>query len=448
VGTRKTTQPRSLSEEQLLKMLAEWDSLPVSQHRKIFTKLDRHSAEELFFKVSAHDQAELFNGLPEFDRKSWIRLLPPDDAADLIQELPVSDRAHALELLDHTTRMEVLGLLAYKEDEAGGLMNPRYARLRPDMTVDEALRYLREQTRSQVETIYYAYVLDSAQRLLGAISLREIFSAPHDKKVSEIMATGDQITFVRENQSQEEIARLFSQKEHRALPVLDEEGRMKGIITVDDVVDILREEATEDIQKIGGMEAMYDPYFKTSLFEMIKKRVGWLLILFLGEMFTANAMGYYADEIAKVVVLALFVPLIVSSGGNSGSQATTLIIRAMALGEVRLQDWWRVFFREAASGVVLGIVLGTFGILRIVLWPNREALYGAHYPLIAVAVGFSVAGIVMWGTLVGSMLPLVLRRLGFDPAAASAPFVATLVDVTGLVIYFTMANIFLRGTVF
>ena len=436
---------RTLSEADLKKMLADWDGIPSNQHRKIFTKLDRWSAEELFLKVSTQGQAELFCGLPEFDRKSWIRLLPPDDAADLIQELPEQDRLHALDLLDQPTRMEVLGLMAYKEDVAGGLMNPRYARLRSDMTTDQALRYLREQTRAQVETIYYAYVLDGSQRLLGAVSLRELFSASPDKKVNEIMATGDQMVFVRENQPQEEIARLFSQKEHRALPVLDDEGHMKGIITVDDIVHIVQEEATEDIQKMGGMEAFDEPYFKIAFLQMVKKRAGWLLILFIGEMFTATAMGYYEDEIAKAVVLALFVPLIMSSGGNSGSQATTLVIRAMALGEVRLHDWWRVLYREIAAGLVLGVVLGFVGLARISFWPARETLYGPHYQIIAVAIGFSLIGIVTWGTLIGSMLPMVLRRLGFDPAASSAPFVATLVDVTGLVIYFSVASIFLKG---
>ncbi|MBI3440833.1 MAG: magnesium transporter [Proteobacteria bacterium] len=427
-------------------MLADWNSFSDNKQKRIFGTLDRRSAEELFLRVHGHAQAELFFCLPEFDRKSWIRLLPPDDAADLIQELPEAGRHHALDLLDHPTRLEVLGLMAYKEDVAGGLMNPRYARLRPGITVDEALRYLREQTRAQVETIYYAYVLDRHQTLLGAVSLRELFNAPSDKKLDEVMTTADKVVFVRETQTQEEIARVFANKEHRALPVLDAEGHMKGIITIDDVVHVVQEEATEDMQKMGGMEALDEPYFKIGMGDMIKKRAGWLLALFIGEMFTATAMGFYEHEIEKAVVLALFVPLIISSGGNSGSQATTLIIRAMALGEVRLNDWWRVFCREAVSGLILGLILGVVGTMRIFFWPARETLYGLHYPLIAMAVGCSLVGIVLWGALMGSMLPMVLRRIGFDPAAASAPFVATLVDVTGLVIYFTIASIILHGT--
>jgi magnesium transporter len=445
---RKKVSPKpvSLSEQDIEKLLADWASLPEVNKTEIFRSLDRHSAEELFLRVHGHDQAELFFCIPEFDRKAWIRMLPPDDAADLIQEVPESDRPQVLDLLDGPTRMEVTGLMAYKEDVAGGLMNPRYARLRPGITVDEALRYLREQTRAQAETIYYAYVLDRSQKLLGAVSLRELFSAPSGKKIDEVMVTGDQVAYVREDQTQEEIEKIFANKEHRTLPVVDAEGHMKGIITVDDVVHIVREEATEDIQKMGGMEALDEPYFKTPLSHMIKKRAGWLLALFIGEMFTATAMGYYSHEIERAVVLALFVPLIMSSGGNSGSQATTLIIRAMALGEVRLKDWWRVFFRECVSGVSLGTVLGIVGACRIYFWPARKTLYGEHYPLLALAVGCSLVGIVLWGALMGSMLPMILRRMKFDPAAASAPFVATLVDVTGLVIYFTIASVILRGT--
>lgn len=444
--THDFKKSRSLSESELEKLLAEWGSIPTEQHDEVFKKLDKHAAEEIFLRLDGHSQAEIFCALPAFERKSWIRILPPDDAADMIQELPEKDRAHALDLLDHPTRMEVLGLMAYKEDEAGGLMNPRYARLRPDMTVDEALRYLREQTRAQVETIYYAYVLDREQHLLGAVSLRELFSATPDKKVNDIMATGDQVAFIRENETQEEIARHFSKKEHKALPVLDDGGHMKGIITLDDVVHMVTEEATDDIQKMGAVETLDEPYFKVAMLSMVKKRAGWLLALFIGEMFTANAMASYEDEIQKAVVLSLFVPLVMSSGGNSGSQATTLVIRAMALGEVRLKDWARVFGRELVSGAALGLILGVVGLARVYFWPSRETLYGPHFAQLAVAIGISLVGIVLWGSLVGSMLPMMLKRLGVDPAVASAPFVATFVDVTGLIIYFTTAKLILGET--
>jgi len=272
------------------------------------------------------------------------------------------------------------------------------------------------------------------------VSLRLLFTSRPEKQVQEIMAKGKDLVTIPDTMDQEEITRIFSKKEHVALPVVDREGRMQGIVTIDDVVKVVEEETTEDFQKIGGMEALDAPYFKISFTEMIRKRAGWLLALFIGEMFTATAMGYYKTEIERAVVLTMFLPLIISSGGNSGSQATTLIIRAMALGDVRLRDWWRVCFKEIASGLVLGLILGAVGLVRIFFWPWRESMYGPNYGLISITVSISLIGVVLWGTLIGSMLPFLLRKIGFDPAAASAPFVATLVDVTGLVIYFSVAS--------
>jgi magnesium transporter len=311
------------------------------------------------------------------------------------------------------------------------------------MSVDEAIRYIRAQSKQQAETIYYGYVLDSEQHLLGVVSFRELFITPSDRLVREFMKT-DLVT-LPEEMDQEEVSKKFAEAGLLALPVVDSQGRMKGVVTVDDVVEVVREEATEDIQKLGGVEALENPYLQTGFFEMIKKRGGWLVVLFLGEMFTATAMSHFEGEIQRAVVLALFIPLIISSGGNSGSQASTLIIRALALEEIRLKDWWRVFLRELLAGLVLGIFLGTIGLFRVLLWPGREKIYGEHYVLIAVTVAVSLIGVVIWGVLAGSMLPFVLRRFRFDPASASAPFVATLVDVTGLVIYFTVANLMLRG---
>jgi magnesium transporter len=372
-----------------------------------------------------------------------VRLLPPDDAADLVQEVEDEEKYRILSLLDDQTRREVTALLAYKEDEAGGLMSSRYVRLRPDMFVDEAISYLRAQARTQVETIYYAYVLDSDQKLLGAVSFRELFMASPRKRVREIMATD--IVALHEETPQEEVSRIFSQNDLMAIPVVDEQGHIKGIVTVDDVVGVMQEEATEDIQKIGAVEALEGPYMQTSFLEMIKKRAGWLVFLFLGESLTATAMGYFEGQIAKAVVLALFIPLIISSGGNSGSQASTLIIRAIALREVRLRDWWRVFIREVSAGLTLGVILGAVGLLRVMFWPARLTIYGEHYEIIALTIGISLIGVVLWGTLAGSMLPFILRRLGADPATASAPLVATLVDVTGLIIYFSVAHVILSG---
>jgi magnesium transporter len=324
--------------------------------------------------------------------------------------------------------------------------------LRPDASVDEAISYLRRQTRERVESIYYAYVLDEQQKLVGVVSFRQLMMARGDARVREVMVT-DLVT-VQDEMDQEAVARVFAQHNLMCVPVLDAEGRMKGIVTADDIVDVVREEATEDIQKIGGTVALDAPYLQVGFRDMLKKRAGWLTALFVGEMFTQSAMGRYENEIQQVTQLALFVPLILSVGGNSGSQASTLVIRAMALGEVRLRDWWRVFMRELASGLALGALLAIVGFVRILIWQftfhsakdPSQGYYGQSYLNIAAAVTMSVIAIATWGTLAGSLLPFLLKRVGFDPASASAPLVATLVDVTGLVIYFTTAHAILVGT--
>ncbi len=421
-----------------------WPALSREERLESFKLVPLATADDFFLSLSSQEQAELIQAMPPGERRSLARLLAPDDAVDLVQALPPEPRASLLDELDPVTRREVQALLAYAEDEAGGLMNPRFVRLRPEMNIDEAIRYLRKQTRERAETVYYAYALDAQQHLEGVVSLRELLQASPEKCVSDVMQR-DPVT-ASETLDQESLSRLFSEHDLMAIPVVDDERRMKGIVTVDDIVDVVQEEATRDIQKVGGMEALEAPYFEVSFKDMLRKRAGWLLILFIGEMLTATAMGYFEDEIARAVILALFVPLIISSGGNSGSQATTLIIRAMALNEVRLRDWWRVVRREASAGLSLGAVLGAVGFTRIVLWEKLFHLYGEHYLRVALTVALALVGVVTWGTLSGSMLPFVLRRLGFDPASASAPFVATLVDVSGLVIYFSVASLILRGT--
>jgi magnesium transporter len=421
-----------------------WSSLAPVARLEAFKALSRAEAEDFFWNLSAPDQVELLLALPAMERRGWMRLLAPDDAADAVQAAPEEERDGLLALLDDSARKEVTALLAYAEDQAGGLMSPRFARVRPDMTADEAISYLHKQARERVETIYYVYVLDTQQRLVGVVSFRQLFEAPGGTKVRNLMQT--EVVTVSEQMDQEDVGLLFAKHSLLAIPVVDADGHMKGVVTVDDIVDVVQEEATEDIQKIGGMEALDEPYLDIGLFRMIRKRAGWLSALFISETLTATAMGYYEHEIARAVVLALFIPLIISSGGNSGSQASTLVVRAMALGEVRLRDWWRVMRREFAAGLALGSILGMIGLLRILLWPTRATIYGEHYVLIAITVACSLVGVVLWGTISGSMLPLMLRRLGFDPASASAPFVATLVDVTGLVIYFTVASGILYGT--
>ncbi|HET9984041.1 MAG TPA: magnesium transporter [Longimicrobiales bacterium] len=424
-----------------------WPLLSIEERVEGFRLLPPEEAEEFFLDLSARDQADLVLALPRAERRLWLRLLPPDDVADLIQEAEPEERADLLALLDETTRREVTALLAYEEDEAGGLMNPRFIRVRPDMTVDEAIAYLRRQALAGTqgpELLYYGYVLDADQHLLGVVSLRQLLASSPRKLVRDVMEP-DVVT-VPEEMDQESVARQFEDYDLVAIPVIDAAGRMKGVVTVDDIVDVVREEATEDIQKYGGMEALDEPYLQIDFLQMIRKRVGWLSILFVSEMFTYTAVSFFEGAIEKAAVLAAFMPLIISSGGNSGSQASTLVIRAMAVGDVRLRDWWRVIRRELAAGLALGSILGLIGLVRVILWHSIGGAYGPYFLRVAFVIGLSVLGVVTWGTFAGSVLPMILRRLGFDPASASAPFVATLVDVTGLVIYFSVAVALLRGT--
>src|SRR2546429_4760033 len=403
--------------------LDAWNTLAEEERVTTFQQLPYAEKDDFFLALSARDQAELILSLPPGERRIWARLLPPDDATDLIQEAPEEERAGLMALMDDYTRREVGALLAYAEDDAGGLMGTRFARLRPDMTVDEAIAYLRRQAE-QVETIHYAYVLDSEQHLLGIVPLRRLMSARKDQTVREIMRTD--FVAASEEMDQEALAKLFSEEHLFARPIVDKEGRMQGIVTVDDIVNVVTEEASEDIQKIGGMEALEGPYLQSAFKEMVKKRGGWLAALFLGEMLTATAMGYFEEEIAKAVVLALFIPLIIRSGWKSRCEARNLVVRALALRELRLRDWWKVCGREIAAGLVLGAFLGAIGFFRIVLWQRlRFVDYGPHYLLVALTVCGALIGVVGFGTLTGSMLPFILRKLGFDPATASAPFVAT-----------------------
>jgi magnesium transporter len=428
----------------LFQLKEAWPSFNHTERQEKFAMLPRTEAEELFLSMSAHDQAELISEVTPLEKRSWVRLLAPDDVADLIQELGLDHKEEILNLLDPQTKREVSALLAYAEDNAGGLMNSNFVRLRPDMSVDEAISYMRIQAKTQIETIYYTYVLDPDQTLLGIVSFRELFASPPHKKIKEIMKT--EVVSVPVGLDQEQVAKIFSQHDLMALPVVDEWGHIKGIVTFDDIASVIQEEATEDIHKLGAVETLDAPYMTLGYLELVKKRVVWLIVLFVSEMFTATAMGYYKHEIEKAVILALFIPLIISSGGNTGSQASTLIIRAIALGEIRLRDWWKVLLREISVGAALGFVLGILGLLRVVLSPDRELHYTQHYVTVGLTVAFSVLGVVMWGTICGSMLPFLLKRLKLDPATASAPFVATLVDVTGLVIYFTAASLLLSGT--
>jgi len=421
-----------------------WPFLDLHEKVEGFRLLAPAEEEDFFLSLDVFAQVELLAGLPPAERQIWMRQLPPDDAADLIQICPEVQRSAYLSLLDEHARKEVVALLAYAEDAAGGLMSPRFARVRPDMTADEAIRYLRRQARERIETIYYIYVLDSAQHLLGVVSFRELFFAQPDLLVSEVMRS--EFVKVRADLDQEHVSQIIAEHDLAAVPVVDEQGRMQGIVTVDDIVDVVREEATEDIQKIGGTVALDAPYLQVGLLSMVGKRLPWLSVLFVGQFLTTAAMGYFEGQMARALVLVVFIPLIISSGGNSGAQASTLVIRAMGMGEVRLRDWWQVLRRELGVGLTLGGVLGAIGLVRVLLWPASSVRTQHHEFLLALTVATSLVWIVLWGAVVGAMLPFLLRRLGFDPASASAPFVATLSDVTGIVIYFSVATALLTGT--
>jgi magnesium transporter len=422
-----------------------WQYLSLEERRQGFLLLPHEQAADFFLALPAHEMSQLLLALPENQRRVWMRLAPPDDAADIVQAAPEGDRGALLSLLDEPTRREVTALMAYAEDAAGGLMHPRFARVRPDSTVDEAMSYLRKQARAQqVGTLAYVYVLGERQHLLGVLSIRQLFVAPGNQLVREIMTTD--LVIAHDKDDQEALSKLFTDHDLVAIPVLDEQGHMKGVVTIDDIVEVVQEEATEDIQKFGGMQALDEPYLNVPLATMVRKRAGWLVLLFAGSLLTTAAMAQFQSSLERAMVLLIFVPLIISSGGNSGSQASTLVIRAMALGELRLRDVPRVIRRELAAGLLLGGVLGMLGFLRITIWQAMTHKYGPHWFLLAVSVSIALVGVVLFGTLAGALLPLILRRLGFDPASASAPLVATLVDVSGILIYSGCVTLLLTGS--
>ncbi|HEK19288.1 MULTISPECIES: magnesium transporter [unclassified Mucilaginibacter] len=406
------------------------ETLNINRAVNVFRILDFPTQERIIKKLPGNKIAELINELPPDDRTALFAELHGDAVKTLILHLSPADRK------------EALVLLGYEEDSVGRLMTPDYVAVRKNWDVSRVLAHIRRYGKNS-ETIDVIYVIGDNGVLLDDIRIREILLVDPETKVSELM-DGRSIS-LRANDPQEEAINVFRMNNRTALPVVDSENILLGIVTVDDILWIANEEYTEDIQKIGGTEALDEPYLDINLFRLVKKRVGWLIILFFSEMLTTTAMGYFGDEIEKVVVLAFFVPLIISSGGNSGSQASTLIIQAMALGEVTIADWWRVMRREILSGLMLGVTLGTIGFLRVAVWSMFSHVYGPHWLLVGFTVGFSLIGVVLWGSLSGSMLPLVLKKLKFDPATSSAPFVATLVDVTGLIIYFSVAVMFMKG---
>ncbi len=411
-------------------------NMPVHRAAGVFKILDIGEQKRVILELPSHKTAELLNELPA------------DDRTDFLEELPKAAIRDLIKLLNHEERKITLSMLGYPEDSVGRLMTPDYVYVYAYNTVEEAFRTIRKVARNS-ETIDVIYVIGEKGELVDDLRIRDLILASPSKRISDII--DGRIIALNVHDDQEQANQIFKMNNRVALPVTDDNNVLMGIVTIDDILWVADEEYSEDMQKMGGTEALEEPYLDISFFKLIKKRVGWLIVLFFSELLTASAMGYFNDELEKATVLSLFVPLIISSGGNSGSQASTLIIQAMAVGELTIADWWRVMRREIFSGLILGSILGLIGFFRIFLWHYLMShgilkdLYGEHWILIAFTVGFSLIGVVLWGTLSGSMLPIILKRLGADPATSSAPFVATLVDVTGIIIYFTVGYFFLKG---
>ncbi len=430
-----------LTDQDLAELMID---LPVEDEGIIFRLLPRDRSALVFTDLPVDRQEELIHSLAIDQTREIFAGMAPDDRVRLVDELPGEVTRRLLDSLSREELAATRELLNYPPDTAGHLMTPNYVALRPDMTVAQAIDHIRRSPKT-TETLNVVYVVEPSGRVIRDARLATLVRAEPSTVVGTLEDRPLVVIPVRA--SRDEIVQVFDHYDRVALPVVDDTGTMLGIITVDDVMDVARMGATSDILKIGGGEMIDTPYSETGLVTLLRKRSRWLSVLFLGEMFTATAMGYFEDEIAKAVVLALFVPLIISSGGNSGSQAATLVIRALALSDLVLRDWWRVVRRELASGLIMGAWLGLIGFIRVALWHKAGWIdYGEHYLLLGATVWISLIGVVTFGTLVGSMLPFALRAMRIDPATCSAPFVATLVDVTGLVIYFTAAAIILRGT--
>jgi magnesium transporter len=419
-------------------------NLSLDERVLVFRILPRETAADTFAYLSTDEQTALLRAMASEEAAALLTHMAPDDRTTFLEELPAEATRRLLDLLTPEERAEAVLLLGYPEGSIGRLMTPHYVSVKEEWTVAHVLEHVRAHGQDS-ETLNVIYVVDDHGLLIDDIRIREFLLTDPANTVKTLM--DHRFVALKATDGQETAVRVFRSEDRSALPVTDTAGALIGIVTVDDVLDVAEQQATQDIQRLGGSEALNEPYMEIAFTRMVQKRAGWLTALFLGEMLTATAMGFFEKEIAKAVVLALFVPLIISSGGNSGSQASTLVIRALALGEVTLRDWWRVMRREIGAGLALGAILGTIGFLRITVWSSFSSIYGEHWILVACTVALALVGVVLWGTLVGSLLPFGLRRLGFDPATSSAPFVATLVDVTGLVIYFTVGIVVLRGTV-
>ena len=408
----------------------------------IIAAMSVHRAVGVFKILDFANQQSIIQNLPPDKTAELLNELSPDDRTDFLEELPSNVVRELIKLLNPEERKITLSLLGYPENSLGRLMTPDYIYVYEHNTVQEVLDTIRKIGKNS-ETIDVIYVINKDGELLDDIRIREFILASPDKKVKDLM--DGRVTALNAYDDQEIANEIFKMNNRVALPVVSNSNKLLGIVTIDDVLWVANEEFSEDMQKMGGTEALEQPYLDVPLLRLFKKRVVWLIVLFIGEMITISAMHQFEDEIAKVVILATFIPLIISSGGNSGSQAATLIIQAMALKEISIGDWWRIMRREIFSGLMLGATLGIMGLGIITLWHNFSDTFGEYYFSLAITIGLSLIGVVLWGTLVGSMLPLILKKLGADPAASSTPFVATLVDVTGLIIYFSVAVLILTG---
>ncbi len=444
IGTEDKLQIREFLDDQNISGVAQLVEQFPEYESQIIANMSIHRAASVFKILDLSVQKRIIQDLPANTTASLLNELPADDRTDFLEELPGTVVRELIKLLDPEERKITLSLLGYPENSIGRLMTPDYVYVYPWNTIEEVFTTIRKFGKDS-ETINVIYVINEEGELLDDIRIREFILNPPDKKVEELM--DERFIALKPEDDQETAGEVFKMNNRVALPVVGQHNKLLGIVTIDDILWVAAEEFSEDMQKMGGTAALNEPYLEIPIFRLFKKRVVWLVVLFLGELLTATAMAYFEDEIKKAVVLALFVPLIISSGGNSGPQASTLIIQAMAVGEIRLRDWWRVMRREIISGLLLGTVLGLIGFLRILAWHSfAPELYGAHWLPIGITVSITLLGVVLWGTLSGSMLPLLLKKLGADPAVSSAPFVATLVDVTGLIIYFTVAFAILSGS--
>ena len=417
--------------------------LPENEQAILYRLLPREVATETFEYLDIDAQQNLLTALTKKDVTHILNSMSPDDRTEMLEELPSNVVQELLKLLSFEEFKIAKTLLAYSEDSVGRLMSPDYISVKKDWTISDVLDYIRKYGHGS-ETLNVIYVVDYYGKLIGEMAARVLLLSQPDRQVKDLISEEKIITLTA-TQDQQDALETFKRYDRVALPVVDSNGYMIGIVTVDDMLDVAEEEETEDIQKFGGIEALEEPYMDLPIFQVIKKRGVWLVVLFLGEMLTASAMAFFEDELAKAIVLATFIPLIISSGGNSGSQAATLIIRALALGEITIKDWWRVMRREILSGLALGSLLGLIGVFRVVFWSIILGSYNIEWLTIGYTVGVSLVGVVLLGTLAGSMLPLLLQRWGLDPAPSSAPFVATIVDVAGIIIYFSVATVLLSG---